>query len=108
MIDSHLLTIALAQPTSEEEIQALTKGIFYSFSDRPSNLKQLDLWGCGPHHENNWGEHPERMEGLLAAMAKTPIKHSLETIYIDCRVSEEQAREMLDRHGFTNIKDIYD
>jgi hypothetical protein len=48
------------------------------------------------------------LEGLLAAMAKTQIKHSLEGIWVnDCEVSEEQVREMVDRHGFTNIKDIY-
>jgi nucleoside-triphosphatase THEP1 len=48
------------------------------------------------------------LEGLLAAMAKTQIKHSLEEIgIICCGVIKEQVREMVDRHGFTNIKDIY-
>jgi hypothetical protein len=47
------------------------------------------------------------LEGLLAAMAKTQIKHSLEEMRVDyCGVSEEQVREMVDRHGFTNIKKI--
>jgi hypothetical protein len=40
-------------------------------------------------------------------MAKTQIKHSLEEIHVwGCGVSEEQIREMVDRHGFTNIKEI--
>jgi hypothetical protein len=44
------------------------------------------------------------VEGLLAAMAKTQIKHSLEEIDVDrCGVSLEQMKEMVDRHGFTNI-----
>jgi hypothetical protein len=48
------------------------------------------------------------LEGLLAAMAKTQIKHSLEGIWAsDCGVNKEQVREMMDRHGFTNIKNIY-
>jgi hypothetical protein len=43
----------------------------------------------------------------LAGMAKSPIKHSLETIWIGkCGVYKEQVREMVDRHGFTNIKEI--
>jgi hypothetical protein len=47
------------------------------------------------------------LEGLLAAMAKTQIKHSLEEyMLIDCGVSEEQVRKMVDRHGFTNSKNI--
>jgi hypothetical protein len=42
-------------------------------------------------------------------MAKTQIKDSLEEIYVDdCGVSEEQVREMVDKHGFTNIKKIID
>jgi hypothetical protein len=42
-------------------------------------------------------------------MAKTPIKDTLEEIYVRyCGVSEEQVREMVDKHGFTNIKMIKD
>jgi hypothetical protein len=58
-------------------------------------------------YDGNWKEHPERLEGLLAAMAKTQIKHSLETIWVcDCGVSKKQVRKMMDSHGFTNIKNI--
>jgi hypothetical protein len=47
------------------------------------------------------------LEGLLAAMANTQIKHSLEIIRVwNCGVSEKHVREMVDRHGFTNIKMI--
>jgi hypothetical protein len=47
------------------------------------------------------------LEGLLAAMANTKIKHSLEEIVaFGCGANEEQVREMVDRHGFTNIKKI--
>jgi hypothetical protein len=49
------------------------------------------------------------LEGLLAAMAKTQIKHSLEMIVISWSgVSKEQVREMVDRHGFTNVETIND
>jgi hypothetical protein len=42
-------------------------------------------------------------------MAKTPIKQSLERIDVcNCGVSEEQVWEMVNRHGFTNIKKIDD
>jgi hypothetical protein len=95
------------QPSSEEDIEALKKGTFYSFANSPSNIKDLNLWSCGSHHDNNWKEHPERLEGLLAAMAKTPIKDSLEKIWVSsCGVNKWQIRKMLDRHGFTNIKFI--
>jgi hypothetical protein len=58
---------------------------------------------------DNWKEHHERLEGLLAAMAKTSIKDSLEEMHVQyCGVSEEQVREMVDKHGFTNIKKIRD
>jgi hypothetical protein len=40
-------------------------------------------------------------------MAKTPTKLSLEKISVGwCGVSKELMREMMDRHGFTNIKEI--
>jgi hypothetical protein len=101
------LLIDLARPISEEDIEALTKGTFYSFANNPSRLKKLDLYKCDRSSENKWKKHPERLEGLLAAMAKTPIKHSLNRLYIlGCSVSKEQVREMVDRHGFTNIKTI--
>jgi hypothetical protein len=59
-------------------------------------------------YNNNWDEHPERLEGLLAAMAKTQIKHSLENINATgSGVSEETVMKMVKRHGFTNIKNIY-
>jgi hypothetical protein len=107
-IKKFIRNIPLAQPTSKQDIEELNKGIFYSFANNPSKLEILWLWGCGRKYDNNWGEHPERSEGLLAAMAKTQIKNSLETIYVDyCGVSEEKVREMVDRHGFTNIKEIY-
>jgi (2Fe-2S) ferredoxin len=42
-------------------------------------------------------------------MAKTPIKDTLEEIDVwYCGVSKEQVREMVDKHGFTNIKKIID
>jgi hypothetical protein len=64
--------------------------------------------GCRNEYDNNWEEHPERLEGLLAAMAKTQIKLSLEEIWVGlCGVNEKQVREMLDKHGFTNIKKIH-
>jgi hypothetical protein len=47
------------------------------------------------------------LEGLLAAMAKTQIKHSLETIWVGkCGVSNEQVEKMVYKHGFTNVKKI--
>jgi hypothetical protein len=96
--------LPLAQPTSKQDIDRLKKGTFYSFANNPSKLKSLELWGCGKKYDNNWEEHPERLEGLLAAIANSQIKHSLEKIYvINCGVSEEQVREMVDKHGFTNI-----
>jgi hypothetical protein len=100
--------ICLAQPTSKQDIQALKHGTFYTFSNRQSKLEELHLQGCGAKYGNNWKDHPERLEGLLAAMAKTPIKHSLVGIYLlGCGVSEEQVWEMVDKHRFTNIKNIY-
>jgi hypothetical protein len=100
--------LPLAQPTSKQDIDRLKKGTFYSFANNPSKLEILDLEGCGEKYENNWEEHPERLEGLLAAMAKTQIKHSLDIMYVYyCGVSEKQMREMVDRHGFINIKTIY-
>jgi hypothetical protein len=108
-IKKFIHNLPLAQPTSQEDIERLNKGTFYSFSNNPSILIQLNLWGSGDKYGNNWREHPERLEGLLAAMAKTQIKHSLEEIRVClCGVSEEQAKEMMDRHGFTNIKEIVD
>jgi CRISPR/Cas system type I-B associated protein Csh2 (Cas7 group RAMP superfamily) len=99
--------LPLAQPTSEEDIERLKKGTFYSFANNPSKLKSLSLNQSGEKYDNNWKEHPERLEGLLAAMAKTQIKHSLKEIDVDdCGVSKEQVREMVDRHGFTNVKEI--
>jgi hypothetical protein len=76
------LLIGLASPISEEDINALLEGSFYNFSfEAPtSSLKFLNLFGCGTNSENDWSAFPERMEGLLASMAKTPIKHSLERI----------------------------
>jgi hypothetical protein len=100
--------IILAQPISDEDIQKLKQGTFYSFTPKESKLKTLELEGCGINHDNNWEEHLERLEGLLAAMAKTPIKDSLEDILVGyCGLSEEQVREIMDRHGFHNIKEIY-
>jgi hypothetical protein len=96
--------LLLAQPKSGDDINKIKKGKFYSFSNNPSKLKILDLDKCGTMYDSNWEEHPERLEGLLAAMAKTQIKHSLETICVNkCGMNEEQVREMVDRHGFTNI-----
>jgi hypothetical protein len=61
----------------------------------------------GEYYENDWPSHPERLEGLLASMANTPIKHSLEEIYIEeCGLSLKQVMEMVERHGFTNIRQI--
>jgi hypothetical protein len=107
--DINRLKIALGLSTSEEEdIERLKKGTFYSFANNPSKLKTLDLYGCDDLYANDWKEHPERLEGLLAAMANTQIKHSLEKIYVyHCGVSQEQVWKMMDRHGFTNIKGIY-
>jgi hypothetical protein len=96
--------LPLAQPTLKQDIDRLKKGTFYSFANNPSKLKRLSLYRCGVMYDNNWKEHPERLEGLLAAMAKTQIKHSLERINVeDCGVSKEQVREMVDRHEITNI-----
>jgi ribosomal protein S18 acetylase RimI-like enzyme len=40
-------------------------------------------------------------------MAKVPIKHSLEKIWVlACAVSKQQVLEMVEKHGFTNIKEI--
>jgi hypothetical protein len=33
--------------------------------------------------------------------------HLRQYVFHDCGVSKEQVRKMVDRHGFTNIKDIY-
>jgi hypothetical protein len=100
--------LPLAQPTSKQDIDRLNKGTFYSFANNPSKLKCLGLSFCGVMYGNNWGEHPERLEGLLAAMAKTLIKYSLETIFVSSNgVSNKQVREMMDRHGFINIKWIF-
>jgi hypothetical protein len=97
--------LPLAQPNSKQDIERLKKGTFYSFANNPSKLKQLSFNECGGNYGNNWNEHPERLEGLLAAMAKTQIKHSLERIDVTfCRVSKEQLREMKHRHRFTNVK----
>jgi hypothetical protein len=101
--------LPLAQPTSKQDTDRLKKGTFYSFANNPSKLKELNLIGCGRWYDNNWRKHPERLEGLLAAMANTQIKHSLEKINVYyCGVSKEQVRKMVDRHGFTNIKWIFD
>jgi hypothetical protein len=101
------LIINSAHPTSEEDIEALKTGTFYSFANNPSKLKILGLWGCGYDDRNNWADHPERLEGLLSAMAKVPIKHSLEKIWVlACAVSKQQVLEMVEKHGFTNIKEI--
>jgi hypothetical protein len=95
----------LAQPTSKKDIKRLKKGTFYSFANNPSKLKYLDLSWCGYEYGNNWKEYPERLEGLLAAMAKTQIKHSLERIdVIKCGMHMEQVMKMVDRHGFANVK----
>jgi hypothetical protein len=122
--------LSLAQPTSEQDIDRLKKGTFYSFTNSPSKLKILNLWGSGKRYGNNWKEHPERLEGLLAAIVKTQIKHSLEIIDVwDCGVykvnkvnevdevdekkmkeeeemRKEKVKEMVNRQGFTNIKKI--
>jgi hypothetical protein len=99
--------ISLAQPASQEDIQALTQGTFYSFATTQSKLKKLSFEGCGINHDNDWKEHPERLEGLLKAMAKTPIKDSLEKIWTRwCGVSEEQVKKMVEDYGFTKIKEI--
>jgi hypothetical protein len=104
---SAILNILLAQPTSKEDIKALKEGTFYSFANNPSKLKILGLWGCGSEYCNNWEEHPERLEGLLAAMGKTPIKDSLEQIIVGyCGVSNEQVKKMVKRHGLINVKEI--
>jgi hypothetical protein len=53
-------------------------------------------------------EHPERLEGLLAAMAKTQIKHSLEKIYVyDCGVSNEQVNGNGGQTWIHQYQDIY-
>jgi hypothetical protein len=104
-IKKFIHNLPLAQPTSEEDIERLKEFAYYSFANNPAKLKELWLWDCGTSYDNNWKEHPERLEGLLAAMAKTQIKHSLETIWVlDCEASEKQVRKMVDRHGFTNVK----
>jgi hypothetical protein len=102
------LPVGLAQPTSEEDIRALKDGTFYSFASNPYKLKSLDLDWCDDFCLNNWDEHPERLQGLLAAMAKTQIKHSLEEIVTFSRkVSKSQMEEMMVRHGFTNSVEVY-
>jgi hypothetical protein len=99
--------LPLAQPTSKQDIKRLKKGTFYSFANNPSKLKILNLYQSGDKYGNNWEEHPERLEGLLAAMAKTQIKHSLERIgVIYCGVDKKKMKKMVDRHGFTNVKQI--
>jgi hypothetical protein len=35
----------LAQPTSDEDIQALKQGTFYSFANKQANIKELNLSG---------------------------------------------------------------
>jgi hypothetical protein len=97
------ILIGLAQPTSEVDVEALKQGTFYFFANSPSNIKTLGLSGC----VNNWEEHPERLEGLLAAIAKTPIKHSLQEIDVGhSGVSKEQVREMVYRLGFAGVEEI--
>jgi hypothetical protein len=106
-IKKFIHNLPLAQPTSKQDIERLKKSTFYSFVNNPSKLKTLHLDDCGTKYDN-WFKHPERLEGLLAAMAKTRIKHSLKIIYVHCcGVSEKQVREMVEKHGFTNIKKIY-
>jgi hypothetical protein len=102
-----VVSLALAQPTSEEDIQALRQGSFYSFPSTKSKIKQLSLYGCGSSFENKWEEHPERLEGLLAAISKTSIKDSLETLNVeDCNLNEKQVNEMKESHGFSDILKI--
>jgi hypothetical protein len=106
-IKKFIHNLPLAQPTLKQDIERLKKGTFYSFANNPSKLIRLGLDRCGRNYDNNWEEHPERLEGLLAAMTKTQLKHSLEIIWVNnCGVDEEQVNEMVDKHRFTNIKEI--
>jgi hypothetical protein len=99
--------LPLAQPISKQDIERLKKGTFYSFVNKPSKLKELSLYSCGTKYDNNWKEHPERLEGLLASMAKTQIKHSLNRITVhSCGVSKKLVLDMVNRHGFTNVLKI--
>jgi flavorubredoxin len=103
------ISILLAQPTSFEDIKALQEGTFYTFASKKTKIKTLNLFGCGTWYGNNWGKYPEFLNGLLAAMAKTPLRESLKTIGVgSCEVNEEQVKEMVERLGFTNISVIKD
>jgi hypothetical protein len=64
---------------------------------------------CGISHNNDWSKHPERLEGLLAALAKTSMKNSLQEIDVkDCGMRKKKVMEMVEKHGLTNIKEIFD
>jgi hypothetical protein len=92
----------IAQPSSEGDIQALKEGTFYSFPNKPSNIKRLCLFECG-HKYGDWHKCLNGLDGLLMAIAKTPIKHSLEEIDLQyCGLSDAEVR----KHGFTKLKSI--
>jgi hypothetical protein len=104
------ITFRLAEPISEKDIQALKEGTFYSFANKKSNLKRLTLGFEDTNYFDELGQYPEKfekLEGLLAAMAKTPIKQSLEVLHVDYyKMNKKQVKEMAKKHGFTNVKNI--
>jgi hypothetical protein len=74
----HFHDCKFAQPTCEQEIQALEQGNYYSFDDSlPSNINKISFFRCGIKHENDWYSYPERLEGILASLAKTQVKYSV-------------------------------
>jgi hypothetical protein len=105
------LPITLALPTSKEDIKALEEGTFYNIVNNPSNIEKLRLNRINSNFNQFEAELKESpvmvMKGLFAAMAKTSIKHSIKEIeLISCGMSTEKVREMMDKHGFTNVRKI--
>ena len=80
-----------------------------SISGPKYSLKQLWFpeWGC--NHDNDWANHPERLERVIAAISRSSLRESFTFLSVHfCNVTEEKAQKMLWKYGMDNVDVLED
>ena len=74
-----------------------------------SKIKYLSFAYTGTYHENQWAEHPERLEWILAALSRSGAKETLKTLnVIDCGVAVDSVSKVLEALEMGHVEVVED
>mmetsp|Transcript_7133 Transcript_7133/g.6326 ORF Transcript_7133/g.6326 Transcript_7133/m.6326 type:complete len:260 (+) Transcript_7133:859-1638(+) len=71
-----------------------------------SAITYLSFAYCGHSDVSmKWNKYPKRFENIVAAISKSNLKDSLETININyCNITPDEVKELLKKYNITHIK----